>query len=201
VYGDPTEHPQPESYWGNVNPIGPRACYDESKRIAEAILFIHHHQQPFGLKLGRIFNTYGPRMQVDDGRVISNFINQALKNEDLTVYGDGSQTRSFCYIDDLVDGILKFMDSDESITGPINLGNQGEFCVHDLANQVIALTGSQSKIVYSPLPIDDPSRRRPDTTLAKQLLNWEPKISLNEGLKKTITYYQSLQTMAAAALC
>lgn len=195
VYGDPTVHPQPESYWGNVNPIGPRACYDESKRIAEAILFILHHQQPYGLKLGRIFNTYGPRMLVDDGRVISNFINQALQNEDVTIYGDGSQTRSFCYIDDLIDAIFKFMNSDDKVVGPINLGNQAEFSVQDLAKYVIELTGSRSKIIYSNLPIDDPSRRRPNISLAKEVLGWEPKVSLEEGLKKTIAYYQNLRPL------
>lgn len=189
VYGDPLVHPQPESYWGNVNPIGPRACYDESKRIGESILFIHYHQQPFPLKLGRIFNTYGPKMHQDDGRLISNFVNQALNNKDVTIYGDGSQTRSFCYIDDLIDGIIKFMNSPNEIIGPINLGSQNEHTVLEMAKLIIQLTGSRSKITYQPLPENDPTRRRPDINLAKKTLNWEPRTSLRDGLNKTIAYY------------
>lgn len=192
VYGDPIIHPQPETYCGNVNPIGLRACYDESKRLAESILFIHYRQQPFPLKVGRIFNTYGPRMQVDDGRVISNFINEALKNEDITVYGDGSQTRSFCFVSDLVNGIMKFMQTEDEITGPINLGSQFEYPVIEIAQQVIKLTGSRSKIIHTPLPKDDPKKRRPDSTLAKKVLNWEPVVTLEEGLLKTIDYYKNV---------
>jgi UDP-glucuronate decarboxylase len=193
VYGDPLVHPQPETYCGNVNPIGLRSCYDESKRLAESIFFIHYRQQHFPLKIGRIFNTYGPRMRFDDGRITSNFINQALRDEDITVYGDGSQTRSFCYISDLVDGILKFMATDDEVTGPINLGSQFEYQVIDIARTIIQLTGSKSKIIHMPLPEDDPCKRRPDSTLAKKLLNWEPKIPLEEGLLKTIEYHQKIQ--------
>jgi UDP-glucuronate decarboxylase len=192
VYGDPLIHPQPETYFGNVNPIGPRACYDESKRLAESILFIYYRQQTFPLKVGRIFNTYGPRMRSDDGRVLSNFITQALNGEDITVYGDGLQTRSFCYITDLIEGIMKFMDTPEEITGPINLGSQFEYPILEIASEVIDLTGSSSKIIHKPLPKDDPVKRRPDSTLAKKLLNWEPKVTLREGLSKMIDYYKKL---------
>lgn len=193
VYGDPLVHPQPETYWGNVNPIGLRACYDETKRLACTILFIYYRQQPFPLKIGRIFNTYGPRMSMDDGRVVSNFINQAIRNEDITVYGKGLQTRSFCYITDLLNGILKFMDTPNDCTGPINLGSQFECTVLEVAEMVIKLTGSRSKIIFKPLPEDDPIKRCPDLTLAKKVLDWEPKITLEEGLKKTIAYYKELQ--------
>lgn len=189
VYGDPKVHPQPESYWGNVNPIGVRACYDESKRLAESILFIYYRQQNFPLKLGRIFNTYGPRMDRDDGRVVTNFINQAIRNEDITIYGDGSQTRSFCYITDLIDGMITFMATDESVTGPMNLGSSFEYSILEIAETIIKLTRSSSKIVFQKLPEDDPIKRRPDITLAKKALQWEPKISLEEGLIKTIAYY------------
>ncbi|MGB9911217.1 MAG: UDP-glucuronic acid decarboxylase family protein [Microgenomates group bacterium] len=187
VYGDPLVHPQKESYWGNVNPIGPRSCYDEGKRFAESL--IENYRKKFGLetKIVRIFNTYGPRMRPDDGRVVSNFIVQALKGEPLTVYGDGSQTRSFCYIDDLIDGLIKMMISNEN--GPINLGNPGEFTVLQLAKLVLKITKSKSKIVFLPLPKDDPKQRRPDISLAKEKLGWEPKIKLEEGLKRTINYF------------
>lgn len=190
VYGDPLVHPQPESYFGNVNSIGLRSCYDESKRLAESILFIYYRQQPFPLKIGRIFNTYGPKMHFDDGRVVTTFIQQALNNQDITVNGDGSQTRSLCYISDLIEGILKFMATDDDIIGPINLGSQFEYTVLDIAKTVIQLTNSKSKIVFRPLPKDDPTKRRPDPTLSKKILNWEPKITLEEGLTKTIQYYK-----------
>lgn len=193
VYGDPLIHPQTETYWGNVNPIGLRACYDETKRLACTILFIHYRQQPFPLKIGRIFNTYGPKMNMDDGRVVSNFINQAIRNEDITVYGKGLQTRSFCYITDLLDGIFKFMDTPNDIIGPINLGSQFEYTILEVAEMVIQLTGSRSKIIFKPLPEDDPIKRCPDITLAQKLLHWEPKVTLEEGLKKTIAYYKELQ--------
>lgn len=192
VYGDPTVHPQPESYWGNVNPIGPRACYDEGKRCAETLFFDYHRQHRVRIKIARIFNTYGPRMHPNDGRVVSNFIIQALKGEDITVYGDGSQTRSFCYVDDMVDGLIKLMYSEDNFTGPVNLGNPVEISILRLAEKVIELTGSRSKIVFKSLPDDDPKRRQPDITLAKQKLNWEPFTSLNEGLTKTINYFKTL---------
>ncbi|HLB52563.1 MAG TPA: UDP-glucuronic acid decarboxylase family protein [Chlamydiales bacterium] len=192
VYGDPQIHPQPESYWRNVNPIGVRACYDESKRLAESILFIYYREQHFPLKVGRIFNTYGPRMACDDGRVITNFINQAICNKDITVYGNGLQTRSFCYISDLVDGMIKFMGSSDEITGPMNLGSQFEYSILEVAETIIKLTGSNSKIIFQELPEDDPVKRRPDITLAKNLLQWEPKVSLEEGLIKTIAYYTEI---------
>lgn len=192
VYGEPTVHPQPETYYGNVNPIGPRSAYDESKRLAETILFVHYHQMPYKLKLGRIFNTYGPRMLVDDGRIISNFINQAIRNEDITIYGDGSQTRSFCYIDDMVDAILKFMETEDTVIGPINLGSEFEYSVLDIADLIIKLTDSKSEIVYLPLPMNDPLHRRPETTLAKKLLNWEATTPIAVGMVKTIEYYRSL---------
>jgi UDP-glucuronate decarboxylase len=190
VYGDPTVHPQKEDYWGNVNPIGPRACYDEGKRCAETLFFDYHRQHGLDIKVVRIFNTYGPRMLPNDGRVVSNFIVQALKGEDITVYGDGSQTRSFCYIDDMIDGIIKMMNSEKGFTGPVNLGNPAEFSILELAEIILKLTKSKSKIVFKPLPQDDPKQRRPDITLAKTKLNWEPKVSLEEGLIKTIEYFR-----------
>ena len=198
VYGDPAYHPQPEGYWGNVNPIGPRSCYDEGKRCAETLFFDYHRQYGVDVRVARIFNTYGPRMHPNDGRVVSNFIVQALKGEPITVYGQGQQTRSFCYVDDLVEGFLRFMAVDGPCPGPINLGNPGEFTILSLAEQVIELTGSKSKIVYSQLPVDDPMKRRPDITVAKDKLNWEPTVQLTEGLKKTITYFDKLLTRAAA---
>lgn len=190
VYGEPLVHPQPENYWGNVNPIGPRACYDEGKRIAETILFIHHNQQHFPLKIGRIFNTYGPRMDSEDGRVISSFITQALTGQDLTVFGLGNQTRSFCYIDDLIEMILKFMNTCDHVTGPLNLGNCAEMTILEAAKIIIELTNSNSKIIYLPLPINDPSRRKPNLNLNKQTLNYEPKVTFREGIKKTIEYFK-----------
>ncbi|MCW2240816.1 UDP-glucuronic acid decarboxylase family protein [Azospirillum canadense] len=191
VYGDPVVHPQPEEYWGNVNPIGPRSCYDEGKRCAETLFFDYHRQHRLAIKVMRIFNTYGPRMHPNDGRVVSNFIMQALRGEPITVYGDGAQTRSFCYVDDLIDGMVRLMDSDPAITGPINIGNPGEFTMLELAEQVIALTGSRSVIEHRPLPQDDPRQRRPDIAKAKTLLNWEPQIKLEEGLRKTIEYFKN----------
>ena len=190
VYGDPEVHPQPEEYWGNVNPIGPRACYDEGKRCAETLFFDYYRQHKVKIKIARIFNTYGPRMQINDGRVISNFIVQALKGKDITLYGDGSQTRSFCYIDDMIEGLIRLMNTPDEITGPINLGNPKETSILELARKIIELTGSNSKIVFKPLPQDDPRRRCPDITKAKIILNWEPKISLEEGLKRTIEYFK-----------
>ena len=190
VYGDPEEHPQPESYWGRVNPIGLRSCYDEGKRCAETLFFDYHRQHRLEIKVARIFNTYGPRMHPNDGRVVSNLIVQALKGEEITVYGDGSQTRSFCYVDDLIDGFLALMDTPPDVTGPINLGNPGEFSIAELAEIVIDLTGSRSKVVSKPLPSDDPRQRRPDIALAKQELGWEPKVQLREGLMRTIAYFE-----------
>ena len=190
VYGDPTIHPQPESYWGNVNPIGIRSCYDEGKRCAETLFFDYHRQHRLKIKVARIFNTYGPKMQPNDGRVVSNFIIQALKGDDITVFGDGSQTRSFCYIDDLIDGLIKLMESPTAFTGPVNLGNPVEFSIIQLAKSVIELTGTSSRIVHKPLPSDDPKQRQPDISLAKNKLNWEPIISLTEGLSKTIDYFK-----------
>lgn len=190
VYGDPQVHPQREDYWGHVNPIGTRSCYDEGKRVAETLCMDYHRQSGVGVKVVRIFNTYGPRMAENDGRVVSNFILQALKGEDITIYGDGSQTRSFCYVDDLVAGFIKMMDDTEpDFAGPVNLGNPGEFTILELANKIVSLTNSKSKLVYKPLPTDDPTQRQPDITLAKEKLNWEPTIQLEEGLKKTITYF------------
>jgi UDP-glucuronate decarboxylase len=189
VYGDPKEHPQNEKYFGNVNPIGVRSCYDVGKRCAETLFFDYFRRYNIPIKVGRIFNTYGPKMQVNDGRVVSNFIVQALKNEDLTVYGDGSQTRSFCYVDDLVDGFIKFMESDENVTGPINLGNPREYTVLELAKLIIEMTGSSSRIVFKKLPFDDPKRRRPDIGKAKKLIGWEPIVGLKEGLLETIKYF------------
>ena len=190
VYGDPEVHPQPETYWGNVNPIGPRACYDEGKRAAETLFFDYNRQHKLKIRVARIFNTYGPRMAIGDGRVVSNFIVQALKGDNITIYGDGSQTRSFCYVDDLVEGFIRMMDKTEDLVGPINLGNPGEFTMLELAEKVIAQTGSKSKLVFEPLPQDDPKQRQPDITKAKQELNWEPRVGLEEGLEKTISYFQ-----------
>ena len=190
VYGDPEVHPQPETYWGHVNPDGIRSCYDEGKRAAETLFFDYHRQHGVDIKVVRIFNTYGPNMRGDDGRVVSNFIVQALNNEDITIYGDGTQTRSFCYVDDLVEALIKMMNSRDGFTGPVNLGNPGEFTMLELAQKVIQLTGSKSKIVYKPLPQDDPTQRKPVIDLAKKELNWEPTINLEEGLKKTIEYFK-----------
>jgi len=192
VYGDPEVHPQPESYWGNVNPIGVRSCYDEGKRCAETLFFDYLRQHKMPIKVARIFNTYGPRMLPDDGRVVSNFIVQALQGRDITIYGDGSQTRSFCYVDDLVDGLIRLMNSEREVTGPINLGNPGEFSIKELAEKVVAQTGSKSEIVYQPLPQDDPTQRCPDIAQAKARLGWEPTIPLDEGLPRTIEYFQNL---------
>lgn len=192
VYGDPNVHPQPESYWGNVNPIGVRSCYDEGKRCAETLFFDYWRQHKTRIKVARIFNTYGPRMHPNDGRVVSNFIVQALKGEDITIYGDGGQTRSFCYVDDLLDGFLALMATDDSFVGPINLGNEGEFTIKELALKIIEITGSRSKLVFKPLPHDDPKQRRPDTTLAKSMLGWAPKVQLDEGLGRTIQYFDDL---------
>ena len=192
VYGEPFEHPQKESYWGNVNPIGIRSCYDEGKRCAESLCFSYNKEFGTKIKVIRIFNTYGPFMDPKDGRVVTNFINQSLKNQDITVYGEGSQTRSFCYIDDMVEGLIAMMNSDKDISGPINLGNPNEFTILELAEKIIEKTKSKSKIIHYPLPEDDPSVRRPDISLAKDKLNWEPKVMLDEGLDKTIEYYESL---------
>ena len=196
VYGDPAVHPQPEKYWGNVNPIGPRSCYDEGKRCAETLFFDYYRQHKLPIKVARIFNTFGPRMHPNDGRVVSNFIIQALKSQPLTVYGDGSQTRSFCYVDDLVDGLIGFMQTDESITGPINLGNPHEFTIHQLAQEIIRMTKSSSDIIFKPLPQDDPRVRQPDISLARMHLEWQPKIGLTDGLKSTITYFRDLLSEA-----
>ena len=192
IYGDPEVHPQPEAYWGYVNSIGIRSCYDESKRMAETLFFDYHRQYSTAIKLIRIFNTYGPNMNIDDGRVISNFIVQALRNEDITVYGSGLQTRSFCYIDDLLEGMTKMMESDNDFIGPVNLGNPEEFTMLSLAELVISMTGSKSKIEFKPLPSDDPARRKPLIDLARQKLKWEPKINLQTGLTKTIKYFESI---------
>ena len=190
VYGDPSVHPQPEEYWGNVNPIGPRACYDEGKRCAETLFFDYHRQHRLPIKVVRIFNTYGPRMHPDDGRVVSNFIVQALKGDPITIYGDGTQTRSFCYVDDLIEGFVRFMDTDPAIPGPLNIGNPAEFTMLELAELVIRKTGSASPIVHRPLPADDPRQRRPDITKAKDLLGWEPTVPLEDGLDRTIRYFR-----------
>ena len=192
VYGDPEIHPQPETYRGNVNPIGARACYDEGKRCAETLFFDYYRQHRLKIKVIRIFNTYGPRMNLNDGRVVSNFIVQALKGEDITIYGDGTQTRSFCYVDDLIDAMIKMMNSRDDFTGPVNLGNPTEFKIIELAEMILKLTNSKSKIVYKPLPEDDPMQRKPVIDLAKKELNWEPKIPLEEGLKATIQYFKEL---------
>ena len=192
VYGDPAVHPQTEDYWGNVNPIGPRSCYDEGKRCAETLFFDYHRQNQVRIKVLRIFNTYGPRMHPNDGRVVSNFIVQALKGEDITIYGDGMQTRSFCYVDDLIEGMIRLMDTDDSVTGPINVGNPGEFTMIELAENVLKLTKSKSKLVRLPLPADDPKQRKPDITRARNTLGWEPKVQLEDGLKETIAYFKKL---------
>jgi UDP-glucuronate decarboxylase len=189
VYGDPHVHPQPESYWGNVNPIGKRSCYDEGKRCAETLFFDYHREHKVDIRVVRIFNTYGPRMHESDGRVVSNFIVQALRGEDITIYGDGSQTRSFCYVDDLIEGWLRLMAQTETV-GPMNLGNPSEFTMLQLAELTLKLVGGKSKIVHKPLPSDDPKQRRPDITLAQKVLNWEPKVSLEEGLQRTIAYFK-----------
>lgn len=192
VYGDPEVHPQPEGYWGRVNPVGPRACYDEGKRCAETLFFDYHRQHGLDIKVARIFNTYGPRMHPDDGRVVSNFIVQALRNEPITIYGDGTQTRSFCYVDDLIEGILRLMDMPAEFTGPVNLGNPEEFSMLELAEHVKNLTGSRSPLVFRPLPADDPRQRKPDITLAREALGWHPTVSLREGLRRTIDYFEKL---------
>ena len=192
VYGDPAVHPQSEDYWGNVNPIGPRACYDEGKRCVETLFFDYHRQHRIEIKVARIFNTYGPRMHPNDGRVVSNFIVQALKGEPITIYGDGSQTRSFCYVDDLVEGFLRLMAAPKGLTGPVNLGNPGEFTIKQLAELAVELTGSKSRIVYLPLPQDDPKQRRPDISQAQQHLDWTPTIALHDGLQQTIAYFDKL---------
>jgi UDP-glucuronate decarboxylase len=190
VYGDPLVHPQTENYWGNVNPVGLRSCYDEGKRCAETLFFDYHRQHKLQIKVARIFNTYGPRMHPNDGRVVSNFIMQALRGEDITVFGEGKQTRSFCYVDDLVDGLIKLMNSPEDFTGPVNLGNPVEFTILELAGKVIRMTGSKSKLVFQPLPPDDPTQRQPNISLARKVIQWEPKIQLQKGLKKTIEYFK-----------
>ncbi|MBF0623518.1 MAG: SDR family oxidoreductase [Magnetococcales bacterium] len=192
VYGDPTCHPQPESYWGNVNPIGPRACYDEGKRCAETLFFDYHRQHGLEVKVARIFNTYGPRMHPNDGRVVSNFIVQALRGEPITLYGDGRQTRSFCYVDDLIDGFLRLMASPAAFCGPVNLGNPGEFTIRELAEKVLEMTGSKSPLVHRDLPHDDPRQRRPDIALAREQLHWNPTIALEDGLRPTIAYFETL---------
>ncbi len=192
VYGNPTVHPQNEDYWGNVNTIGPRSCYDEGKRCAETLFFDYHRQNRVNIRVVRIFNTYGPRMHPNDGRVVSNFIVQALTNQDITVYGDGSQTRSFCYVDDLIEGLIRMMNGPDDFVGPVNLGNPTEFTILDLAEKTIRLTGSKSKIIFKPLPQDDPLQRRPDITLAKEMLQWEPSIDVEKGLNKTIEYFRSI---------
>lgn len=194
VYGDPHVHPQPESYWGNVNPIGPRSCYDEGKRCAETLFFDYHRQCGLDVKVARIFNTYGPRMHPSDGRVVSNFIMQALRGEPISIYGEGTQTRSFCYVDDLIDGFLALMGSEEGRPGPVNLGNPREFTIRELAEKVVSMTGSQSVLVKNPLPADDPVQRKPDIQLASEWLRWEPAISLEEGLGRTIEYFRTFAT-------
>jgi UDP-glucuronate decarboxylase len=192
VYGDPNVHPQPENYWGHVNPVGPRSCYDEGKRCAETLFFDYRRQHNLQIKVARIFNTYGPRMHPNDGRVVSNFIVQALLGRDITVYGEGLQTRSFCYVDDLVDGLVRFMDTPPDITGPVNIGNPGEFTIIELARMVVDLVGSRSKIVHRPLPENDPKQRQPDISLAQELLGWQPRIALKEGLTSTVAYFERL---------
>jgi UDP-glucuronate decarboxylase len=192
VYGDPSVHPQPESYWGHVNPIGPRSCYDEGKRCAETLFFDYHRQHGMDIKVARIFNTYGPRMHPNDGRVVSNFIVQALKGAPITIYGEGRQTRSFCYVDDLIEGFIRFMNTEAGFTGPINLGNPVEFSMLELAELVVELTGSSSKLEYKPLPADDPQQRQPDITLAREKLDWQPTVDLRQGLTSTIAYFDEL---------
>jgi UDP-glucuronate decarboxylase len=192
VYGDPNVHPQPEGYWGNVNPIGVRACYDEGKRCAETLFFDYRRQHKLGIKVIRIFNTYGPRMHPNDGRVVSNFIVQALQGKDITLYGDGQQTRSFCYVDDLIDGMIRMMNSRDEFTGPVNIGNPEEFTIRELAEEILRQTGSKSKLVFEPLPQDDPKQRKPDIALARKELGWEPKVKLRAGIEKTIAYFKQL---------
>jgi UDP-glucuronate decarboxylase len=192
VYGDPHQHPQREDYWGNVNPVGPRSCYDEGKRCAETLFFDYYRQHKLGIKVARIFNTYGPRMHPSDGRVVANFVVQALKGEPIEIYGDGSQTRAFCYVDDLIEGLVRLMSSPAEVTGPINLGNPAEFTIKALAELVIDITGSKSKLTYLPLPQDDPKQRQPDITLAKQRLGWQPSVPLRDGLRHTIAYFEKL---------
>jgi UDP-glucuronate decarboxylase len=192
VYGDPIVHPQPESYWGNVNPIGTRSCYDEGKRCAETLFFDYYRQHKLRIKIARIFNTYGPKMHMNDGRVVSNFILQALRGEDITVFGDGSQTRSFCYVDDMIDGFLRFMNTPDDFTGPVNLGNPSEFTILELAEKIIKRTKTRSRIVYKPLPEDDPQQRQPDIELARKTLKWKPKVNFDDGLKDTIAYFKKL---------
>ncbi len=192
VYGDPAVHPQPEDYWGHVNPIGLRSCYDEGKRCAESLFFSYNRQHGIPIRVGRIFNTYGPRMHPNDGRVISNFIVQALQNQPITVYGEGGQTRSFCYVSDLVDLMIRFMEGEDDFIGPMNMGNPGEFTIMELAEKVIELTGSSSKIICEPLPLDDPRQRKPDISQARERYGWEPKVGLDEGLKKTVAYFETL---------
>lgn len=193
IYGDPDQHPQSETYWGHVNCIGPRSCYDEGKRCAETLFFDYFRQHRLQIKVARIFNTYGPKMHPNDGRVVSNFIMQALKNKPITLFGDGSQTRSFCFVDDMINGLTKFMDTKDDITGPLNLGNPDEFTILELAEIIIKLTNSKSEIVHSPLPTDDPRQRRPDIKLAREIINWEPKIKLEEGLEKSIEYFEAVR--------
>jgi UDP-glucuronate decarboxylase len=192
VYGDPKVHPQPESYWGNVNPVGYRSCYDEGKRCAETLFFDYNRQHKLRIKVARIFNTYGPKMHPDDGRVVSNFILQALRGEPITVYGDGEQTRSFCYVDDMIDGFIRLMNTPDDFTGPVNLGTPGEFTILELADKVLRLTRSKSRIVHETLPQDDPVQRQPDIKLAKKQLKWEPKVYLEDGLKETIKYFKKI---------
>ncbi len=192
IYGDPTVHPQPEDYWGNVNPVGPRSCYDEGKRCAETLFFDYRRQHNLQIKVARIFNTYGPRMHPNDGRVVSNFIVQALVGRDITVYGEGLQTRSFCYVDDLIDGLIRLMNTPANITGPLNIGNPSEFTILELAQMVVALVGSRSKIVHRALPENDPKQRQPDISLAQELLGWRPRIALNEGLMSAVPYFEQL---------
>jgi UDP-glucuronate decarboxylase len=199
VYGDPTVHPQPEKYWGNVNPIGPRSCYDEGKRCAETLFFDYHRQHHLPIKVARIFNTYGPRMHPNDGRVVSNFVVQALKGEPITIYGSGSQTRSFCYVDDLIEGLIRLMDSPPDLQGPVNLGNPREFTILELAETIIEMTGSKSRLEHLPLPQDDPKQRQPDISLAKEWLSWEPVVPLSEGLTKTVTYFDRLLSQKTPA--
>jgi UDP-glucuronate decarboxylase len=198
IYGDPTVHPQTEDYWGHVNPIGPRSCYDEGKRCAETLFFDYHRQHKLRIKVARIFNTYGPRMHPNDGRVVSNFIVQALRNNDLTVYGDGMQTRSFCYVDDLVEGLIRLMETGDGVIGPVNLGNPEEFTIRQLAEIVVDITGSASKIVHRPLPTDDPKQRQPEISKAQELLGWRPTVPLRVGLTKTAAYFEGLLAREAA---
>jgi UDP-glucuronate decarboxylase len=200
VYGNPSVHPQTEDYWGHVNPIGPRSCYDEAKRCAETLFFDYRRQHRLPIKVARIFNTYGPRMHPDDGRVVSNFIVQALRSEPITIYGDGNQTRSFCFVDDLIDGFIRLMASDGAFTGPVNLGNPGEFTIRELAEKVLALTGSHSKIVHRPIPENDPRQRQPEISLAREKLGWSPKVQLEDGLKITITYFDALLSFTPGRL-